>query len=370
MQIPQCSVEAHVHDLRRYVENLQNMDKPGTYLAFFAMIPKPNGKGFDIAVRKDCQGQLPDVPFLAGQPHPWQAAFLEKLDGMRVHQCMQYCDDRTGRLGPRTAQERQFAVMVQQAMFTLTQQFPPEWRNEAKFWGRPIYAHYSRPLRARSPVTTVYAFTVIGDMHASIDKSEAITRVPRTFFDARHRCYAGSPDHAVLAQDIHSAFAPLFAKKLSKPPAEPGRRRQLSDALNTITPPRDRRRRRRGGLPRKASSPTRSGSPDPSDDTSSTHELVEEPLHPSDSSRGSEKQRANHWGGILVNSETVVKTDSKTEYGGPESRGGGGDGDPAAALPMGMRCAVGTARLETTFVNELVTVTRERFLPASSRGIV
>ncbi|KXT07021.1 hypothetical protein AC578_7125 [Pseudocercospora eumusae] len=353
MQIPQSILDAHMNGLKRYNENLMSMDKPGTYLTFFAMIPKPNGKGFDIAVRKDCQDQLPDQPLLTGKPFQWQALFLEKLDGFLVKQCVDFCDNRT--IGvPRQPHVQQFAVMVKQAIVTLTQQFPAEWRNQARFWARPLSAHYSHRLQNRSTITTLYAFTVIGDMHASIEASEAVSRIPRTFFEARHRCYAGSPDHAILTKDIHAAFGPLFSRKISKP-KKYRRHGKLSVAL--ASNPMTHLRKHSTGAQISSSRE----SIDHIDEHSSMHELVDKPMHPSDSSRGSEKQQRNDWGGILVNSETVIKTDSKTEFSNDDKDG--------LAVPYGLKVAVGTAKPETTFVDELVTITKERFLPASKAGM-
>lgn len=95
------------------------------------------------------------------------------------------------------------------------------------------------------------------------------------------------------------------------------------------------------------------------------HELVDRPAHLAGSARAMPdrpRTRTGNWGGILVNSETVVKTDSKNEFSQDEKFEGTRD--------MGIRTAVGTAKPETTFVDELVTVTKGRFLPASSRGYV
>ncbi|KAI5359867.1 Putative MHYT domain-containing protein [Septoria linicola] len=361
MQIPQRTLEAHLHDLRRYVESLMNTEKPGTYLAFFAMIPKPNGKGFDIAVRKENQDQLPDVPLLTSKPLQWQASFLEKMDGFRVQQCIHFCESGEGRFEDRTPQEQQFAVMIKQAIIALTLQFPPEWKNEARFWAKPLQAHYSQRLRNRSTLTTLYAFTCIGDMHASIDRSESVSRIPRTFFDTRQRCYCGSPDHAILTKDIHAAFSPLFARKISKPDRN-RRRGKLSIAL-TSSPVRPLKQMRRKSMPigPGKTPPSRgSSAADHTDEDSSVHELVDRPHHFSGSSRSSDRVRTGDWGGILVNSETVVKTDSKNEFSQ--------DGKDDTQLPMGLRTAVGTAKPETTFVDELVTITKGRFLPASSKS--
>lgn len=372
MQVPQPALESQLGDLWGYIENLMNTEKSGTYLAFFAMVPKPNGKGFDIVVRKENQDQLPDVPLLTGKPMQWQAAFLEKMDGFRVQQCIQFCELGDGRQETRSPQEQQFAVMVNQAMVSLTQQFPPEWKNEARFWAQQLSAHYSHRLRRGSSITTLYAFTCIGDMHASIDKSEALCRIPRTFFDTRHRCYSGSPDHAVLMKDIHAAFSPLFSRKVTKP--EHGNRRhgRLSIALSN-SPVKPLRKMRSKSMPivpgktppSRCSSAAEGHTSD--EDSSSMHELVDRPAHlaGSGSARAISdrpRTRTGNWGGILVNSETVVKTDSKNEFSQDEKFEGTRD--------MGIRTAVGTAKPETTFVDELVTVTKGRFLPASSRGYV
>lgn len=348
MQIPQPCLESHLSGLKRYVENLQTTEKPGTWLSFFALIPKPNSKGFDVVVKKDARDQLPDVQLLPRHPDQSQVTFLNRLDGQRINSILALLEDRAGKLASTlTVEETWFGRDLRNKMLELIQPFPREWTEQARFWSKQLVAHYSHPLQNRSTVTTMYAFTVIGDMHASIDASQTLGRIPRTFFEARHRCYAGSPDHALLARDIHQAFAPLFARKLPKR----HRKAKLSVALAdnpiarlTKTSTGDRRS-------------TRDSSLDHGDDNSSMHELVDRPLHPSGSSRNSERNRANTWGGILVNSETVVKTDSKHDF--PH------DGLGPVGLPMGMRVAVGTAEPDITFVNELVGITRERFLPAA-----
>lgn len=359
MQIPQATLEGYTSDLKRYVGGLQTPDKSGTYLTFFAMIPKPNVKGFDIAVKKDSQNQLPDVPLLNGQPLPWQAAFLEKLDGKTASRCIQFCNNRGGAYGSRTCQEQQFAVVVAQAIIALTYRFPAEWRNDAKFWSKQLYAHYSHPLQIRSMTTTLYAFTVIGDMHASIQKSDTVTRVPRTFFTARHRCYAGSPDHAVLAQDIHAAFGPLWARKVLKQSPHHHLRGKISLALSYSPIHAISSKLHKFASNGKLSSSEDSSQLDHTDDCSSMRELVDKPRSASGESYDSENVHAHstEWGGILVNSETVVKTNSKSDLSITEK----GDADFA----MGIKVACETAKPEMTFVDELVMITRERFLPAT-----
>lgn len=367
MQIPQSTLEAHVKDLRQYVDLLHNMTKPGTYLAFFAMIPKPNSKGFDIVVKKECQDQLPDVPLLPDRPYPWQAAFLDNLEGLRVQQCIEYCEECTHKEASGTQQERQFAVVVKQAIIILTQRFPAEWRNEARFWAKPLHAHYSQILRTGSPVTTLYAFTVIGDMHASVGRSQSFTRVPMSFFDTRHRCYAGSPDHSALTQDIHATFAPLFARRIPKP-NRTHRHRRLSTSVVTQQLRRARTISVSGAAAVKSkTSPSRGSSVDHTDEASSMCELMDKPLHPSDFTRGTQKQRDNNWGGILVNSETVIKTDSKNEFLKSSSGEEDNNKEAAAHIGVGTKVAVSTAKPEVTFVDELVGITKARFLPVHAR---
>lgn len=344
MQIPQRTLGGYLSGLKLYNENLRSTEKSGTYLAFFAMIPKPNGKGFDVAVRKDAKAQLPDVPLLSGRPQAWQAAFLERFDGFKVQQCIDFCEDKLGTHSDRTSQEKQFAIIFKQAVVTLAAQFPPEWRNEARFWAKQLSAHYSHPLLGGSPSTTLYAFTVIGDMHATVNAAFSITRTPRTFFEARHRCYAGSPDHAILARDVHAVFGPLLARRITKP-RKHRQPRKLSAAL--IVGSKASKKGLSDGKTSQESCTT-----ERTHENGSMHELVSRPQHSFDSSPG---QPQNDWGGILVNSETVVKTDSKNDEYSHSIKDG----------RMGIRTDVGTVKLEVTFVDELVTITRERFLPAS-----
>lgn len=354
MQIPQITLDAHLRDVRRYVEDTMNTEKPGTYLAFFAMIPKPNSKGFDIAVQKNNQDQLPDVPLLPSKPTQWQAAFMEQMDGCHVKQCIQFCENSDGPLVYRSQQEQQFAAIVKQAVIHLTKDLPAEWRNEARLWAKPVCAYYSQRLglSCRTASTTLYAFTCIGDLHASIEKSDYITRIPRTFFDARHRCYCGSPDHAVLMKDIHAAFSPLLARKIPK--GDRNRRQGKLTMALTSSPANPLRGLRKKSIPvESAKTPTSrssSAAEEPAEE-SSLHELVNRPL----SNNNSQVKSSGNWGGILSTSEMVVKTDSSTE-----------EEHDSGIIPMGIRSAIGTTKPETTFVDELFAVTKGRFLPAAS----
>ena len=54
--------------------------------------------------------------------------------------------------------------------------------------------------------------------------------------------------------------------------------------------------------------------------------------------------------GFLVNSETVVNSDSKSEYSSNDLR--------SVGLDTGVQVAVGTSKTEDTFVDELVSFAR------------
>lgn len=345
MQIPQRSLDMHFASLRQYVDDLGAAEKSGTWLSLFAMVPKPNRKGFDVVVKKGSPDQLPDVPLLPGKPAPWQVAILEQLDGNRVSQIVSLFEDPDGRYGSRLNNEaRRFVNLFHQAMLSLMLPLPKEWTTEARFWSKQLSAHYS----GASP-TTLYAFTVMGDMHAHLTCDSTISRVPRTFFETRHRCYPGSPDHATLSREIHAMFAPIFARKIAKPRPF-GRLSKLSVALGSSTPVLNRLAN--SGSAGKTSSNSRQSMVERRPDEP-VYELIEQPKSEL------KKYENNNLGGILVDSKTMVKIDSKdiTPHDSMEP-----------AKPLGSVVAVSTFKPEKTFVDELVGITRARFLPASTRS--
>lgn len=346
MQIPQSTLELHVQHLQHFVSQLQVLDKPGTWLSFFSLIPRPNTKGFDVGVKREDQDQLPDVQILAGEPEPWQAEVLQRMDGLRARSALSLLEDRFVVDAQRGPREQRFAQDLHHAILTLGQQVPPDWFKEARFLSRPVFAHYSQHDRNRGTVTWVYAFCVIADMHTSVETCAGLARIPLTFFSARQRCYKGSPDHGLLAQHIHQEFGPLLARKTGGK-THASRAKRLS-----------MHRRKTGRKISVTHTPvqsSRSNSLGPSD-RDSEHELVDYTgkIEEDDGvyvTAGPE--RGELWGGILVNSETVVKSDSKSDYSSNESH----------QLGLGMKVAVGTAKQENTFVDDLMEVTRARFQP-------
>ncbi|EMC97581.1 hypothetical protein BAUCODRAFT_122015 [Baudoinia panamericana UAMH 10762] len=348
MQIPVPALEHHFNGLKRYINKLDTMEKPGTWLTFFGLVPRPNSKGFDVGVKKDDQDQLPDVQLLPNEPQQWQTDFLQRMDGLRTRGVTTFLEDRNNTDSQRTFDEHQFAKVILQAITELAHQVPGDWFRDARFFARPVLAHYSQNQRSRGQVTWIYAFCVIGDMHTSLEVCNGLARIPLTFFSARQRCYKGSPDHAILTRDIHQEFGPLLARRAGPKPT----RRSLYTIRDTMT---SRSKLNRAATPRmthsRSSSFVRS-------DGESVHELVDKPRKLDDEEMPPLPEKPldsseNFWGGILVNSETVIKSDSKSDYSSQDGR----------QLGLGMKVAVGTAKQEDTFVDTLMEVTRTRFMP-------
>ncbi|KAI7476272.1 hypothetical protein KC351_g9558 [Hortaea werneckii] len=345
MQIPLPALEVHLDNLNRFLETSSSADKPGTWLNFFGLIPRPNGKGFDVGVKQGNQDQLPDAPLLLEEPEQWQAEFLERLDGLKTRSCIAFLEDRNHADMQRLAQEQDFANRILGAIVQLGHQVPPDWFREARFLARPVFAHYSGQ-STKIGVSWIYAFCVITDMHTSLETCHDITKIPLAFFSARQRCYKGSPDHAILARDIHQEFGPLLARRVHNQRLGHRVRKTLRESFA--------RAGQKHGKP-EARKPTDSRSDSfGNSDGSSMHELVDRPrkMSATVNDKGSEPDRDNLWGGILVNSETVVKSDSRSDYT-----------NEVKGLGLGMKVAVGTAKQEDTFVDELMEATRSRFLP-------
>ncbi|TKA27206.1 hypothetical protein B0A50_04543 [Salinomyces thailandicus] len=241
MQIPLPALELHLGGLKRYLRTLSTPEKPGTWLSFFGLIPRPNSKGFDVGVKQANQDQLPDVPLIPGEPQQWQAEFLQRMDGMTTRSCMAFLENKNRSHLHRSSQEHNFASQVLAIVAELGHQVPPDWFRAA----RPSKSRVQRPDASRN---------------SSIGHS----------------------------------------------------------------------------------------------DGSSMHELVDRPHMASEvvNSKAADSERDNIWGGILVNSETVVKSDSTSDYS-----------NEVKHLGLGVRVAVGTAKQEDTFVEELMEATRTRFMP-------
>ncbi|KAF2863931.1 hypothetical protein K470DRAFT_239807 [Piedraia hortae CBS 480.64] len=341
LQIPLPALEAHITGLKSYVNMNSSLEKSGTWLSFFALIPRTSGKGFDVAVKREERNQLPDVLLTPSEPQPWQVDFLHRMDGMRTSSCMAFLQDRNAVDAPRSSSERTFSNELLRATEALRQQVPPEWFREARFVAQPVYAHYPQRSRVNNntSLTCIYSFCVIADLHISAEAYRDLARTPLTFFSARQRCYPGSPDHSTLAREIHQEFGPLLTRRL--PSTDLGVRNPNNMWRSALD--------RKSGKSRISTPNSRNSSIAQISDSSSVHELVEKPGRGRTPAAGGD----SHWGGILVDSETVVESDSKQGWNQAESPG----------LNLGLKTAITTARQDDTFVDELLHVTKTRFLP-------
>lgn len=356
LQVPVTVLESHCVELQRYVQNLEKLDKSGTWLGLFAPIAKAHG-GFDIVVNKYAQNQLPDVQLLKNPPQPWQHDVLVAMDGLRPHACIRQMEKRLAVSEDRTPQsirEKTFASTVISSIQALDRNLPSEWFGQSHFLAKAHNAHYSTVTGGQAMPTVIYSFVVMADMHVAIDAFDSVSRVPMSFFSIRQRCYAGSPDHQNLARDIHAEFGPLFGRKIAKTQQSSKLKSSLGNKLKRLD-----------SSPGEAAIYKERKSSYTDTDTSSENGLVDkvEPIavHSSQihdaESEADNGRRDNFWGGIMVNSEMTIQNEGRVESSEGNNRKFGASGG------MGLQTAVSTAKQEDTFVEELMAVTRAKFIP-------
>jgi hypothetical protein len=280
------------------------------------------------------------------------------MDGLRPHACIRNMEKRLAVQEdhtPQSIREKTFAAAVITAMQALDRSLPSEWFSQSHFSAKSHSAHYSTVTGGQAMPTTIYSFVVMADMHVAIDAFDSVARVPMSFFSTRQRCYAGSPDHQNLARDIHAEFGPLFGRKIAK--TKLSSRRKASGLGSKLK----RLESAQGEGPiykeRKLSYTDT--------DTSSENGLVDkvEPIavhsaqiHDAESEADSGR-RDNFWGGIMVNSEMTIQNEGRADSSYGNNREFGANGG------MGLQTAVTTAKQEDTFVEELMSVTRAKFIP-------
>jgi hypothetical protein len=357
LQVPVTVLEKHCIELQRYVKNLEKLDKSGTWLSLFAPIAKAHG-GFDIVVNKYAQNQLPDVQLLKNPPQPWQHDVMVGMDGLRPHACIRHMEKRLAVQEdhtPQSIREKTFAAAVVTSIQGLDRSLPSEWFSQSHFSAKAHSAHYSSVTGGQAMPTTIYSFVVMADMHVAIDAFDSVARVPMSFFSTRQRCYAGSPDHQNLARDIHAEFGPLFGRKIAKTKLSSKRKASgLGSKLKRLESTQGE-----GPIYKERKSSYTDT------DTSSENGLVDkvEPIavhsaqiHDAESEADSSR-RDNFWGGIMVNSEMTIQNEGRADSSLSNNREFGANG------AMGLQTAVTTAKQEDTFVEELMSVTRAKFIP-------
>lgn len=343
MQVPIEVIEAHYNDLLRYITNLHNLEKPGTWIGFFAPVPLPHNRGFEVTVSRFNQNQLPDAQILTTQPAHWQHQILLSMDGKKAQACLRYLDAMQNS-AEWSITERQFATSVSTAIRQLAMKVPQQWWIEARLYAKALVAPYSCILTGTAITTALYNFMVVGDIHTPTNDIDAIKKVPFSFFSARQRVSKFSRDHSILARDIHQEFGALLGRKMP-----------LEKASSRFHLP---------GVKRDNKPPAKT--PDAvvvcSNSITSTHDSSDSGYAPlkrpdsmimeSTSGTVDEWQGDNVYGGILVNSETVIRSDST------------GDITNHGHLGLGAVADASRDKQEDTFADELLQVAMHRFMPA------
>ncbi|KAF2480066.1 hypothetical protein BDY17DRAFT_327049 [Neohortaea acidophila] len=349
LQITLPALEMHMASLVRFNDKFWDLHKPGTWLSCFALIPKCGTKGFDVAVRSDYRDQLPDVQLLPYEPLSWQMELLGAIhEATPSHAVKHLKGIRTS--GLRTDEQR-FSMIVADAIEQLLKQLPAQCMSNARFYGQPVNVHYSRGHQATA--TTVFSFVAVADLHTSFDAYLNITRTPLSFFNVRHQTYAGSPHHAALARDIHREFGP----PLPRPSLN---RRWTRDSKATGSSLHTARETPNKVRKEQSTTYTIQSADDASSDHTAsfeTYDLADYPRSPrSRKSTGLSPfiDRDKKLGGILVDSETLVRSDSKS------------DCDRSLSLDMGFglgtTVAISSGNSEETFVDQLLAFARATIL--------
>ena len=345
-QIPQPTLRKHLADLNSYAKQINRQQRLGTRLSFFAMIPRAHGRGFDVAVKSHQRDQLPDFQLLTARPQPWHADFFREFDGLHMNTCVEILGRNDTRSNSRPEREQELASEFLNSIVNLMHTLPENWTREARFWGYTINAHYSGAALA----TPMYAFILLGGLHTGFNASNSLARAPLTFYNALHRCYAGSPDHTVLARDIYQEFGPFLQRQTVQ--SEKGLAKKLFAATNLIL-------LKKSILNFLGSLWNRLRFSRRASDEYSVEFSMEDLSHRIQRSSEvslaptSESQRGGPFGGILVSNETTIQSHSYTDISTMNA-------DPVDT--MGTIVSVGIATRNVTFVDELMMVAKSRFV--------
>jgi hypothetical protein len=244
MIVPRSEVEDIIERLRLYSQPREPLACGSSYLACFAVRAglKSNNR-WDILVPTDQPGNLPSV-LLSKEPlSAAHMARMQKLEGLTVDQSVQYLNNTAPEI--TDVAEKDFVEHLHDQIRALTRQVPEQFFKAATFSAVPVPApglgggNYSDN-DAPTKWPSIYAFSVIPDVHAASVKSAAatVTYVPLSFFQVSQRVYPRARDHVVFARHVRDEFADLL------PRARDG----------TLSPPLPTARSSRSTLPLRASS--------------------------------------------------------------------------------------------------------------------
>lgn len=348
MQIPLPVLDTYVISLKRYIYGVDHGVKSGSWISFFGMLAKPHNLGFDVVVKKDVQDQLPDARIRSTELSWDQQDFLGQMNDKTAPACIDYLvASEKQEANQRTPNDKDFARQVLQAIEDIRAQVPDVWFKQAVFYARKLEANYTKLSSPDFTPTPVYAFYCIADFNVRIASYPKLDRVPLPFFTMRQRVYAGSKDLTHFEADACLDFATLFSRK--RPAKSTGK--SPKSKISAVGY-RTSRRMSTSEHSRESSSVLHTES---SDDTT---ELVQSAATISDgSSARIDSSGIGHWGGILVNSETVVEEHERV-INSMEMRDLGTRVDVTAA----------TRTDERTFVDELAALCKAKYYKANRGG--
>lgn len=339
MQISLPALDSCINDLRGYLNSFADHGvKTGSWISFFGMLAKPHGQGFDIVVKKDAQDQLPNAKIRKTTLSWDQQEFLQPMNDMSAPACIAYLESTDeGHDSWRSDANRFFAREVLDAIMELRAQVPDIWFRQAVFYARKLEANYNKLSSPDATPTPVYAFYCIADLHVGMSSHASLDRVPFSFFAMRQRCYAGSRTLTYFEHDVREEFGAVLSRKRHIKAPNKSLKSKLSVHARQLS--------RRGSI----TEPSRNGSMVNTDGSDDTNELVDFAAKFSDVST-MRNDTPGIWGGIMVNSETVIEQTDETN-------------SAIEMKDMGTRVAVTAATRtdERTFVDELASLCRAKY---------
>jgi hypothetical protein len=360
MQVKKPDLFATVDSLRR--SSLHHVPKsldvelvPGNhYISLFALRPgfKSYGCRWDVLVYSEKMNMIPSYALGAGGTMSSSVTtFLQSFAGRTPEAIYQHLE--------RSAETKQqydadFVIWMTGAISALQDALPESLHESSLFCPTPVTVPCTSS-SGTSGVATVWAFTVIPDVHDSSLKGvrDSFTWIPFSFFQCLQRVAKDSADHGVLARKNHCEFHAMFSKFMKDPPmidavaSSPS----LTDALTKKFKRAHRVSSRHDRSTTSTIVPT---------DNSSENELVRIPSLESSSDPSfvahvrEQSASTNPFGGIMVSQDIVVNNSIK--------------GSDIGLKDLGVSAHVGVANQEQpTWADQLYSILYNRWLNVGIR---
>jgi hypothetical protein len=183
------------------------------YIALFALRPgfKSSGCRWEILVHRDNPNMIPCYPISDDNEHIYEQLSALEVTARDANDF--YKANMTATNG-NWARKGYFS-MVLEAINALNAYIPRAIMDNAVFSGTPIKVPVGTIGHGTPSYATVWAFTVIPDVHNSNlagVSADLWSWIPFNFFQCLQRVGDHSPDHAILARKSHIEFAQLFTR--------------------------------------------------------------------------------------------------------------------------------------------------------------